>query len=417
MANFAPFPSSSLEKPPSFFTASSSSSSSAPPADAAAGGGGGGGDDVFEEDGCSICLECFTSQDPATVTTCNHEYHLQCILEWSQRSKECPICWQLLSLKDPGSQELLSAVEQERKRRSRNRSTPSPTTVISFPEDFGIGQDLSSQDVSDIDERVLQHLAAAVSRAHYVRRRERQRSSGLGSSRVRVSSSPDNSPGMHHSHLTNTEGQEGLIVESSSSDLTSGTPICLNIRPQSPMSSPIANMAPGAAVNGGTFGSRILRSQVRVNSHQSPQEPSPPEISSFSESLKSKFSSATARYKESISKGTRGLKEKILARNSSVKELSKGVQREMSAGIAGVARIIERLDLTPKRSGTSASVPGHVVETSNFSTREKCSLEDLLTQSFRDGTEIVHNISPDAELHDMGNIPGRLEVIPTQERH
>lgn len=38
------------------------------------------------------------------------------------------------------SQELLSAVEQERKRRSRNRSTPSPTTVISFPEDFGIGQ-------------------------------------------------------------------------------------------------------------------------------------------------------------------------------------------------------------------------------------------------------------------------------------
>lgn len=117
-------------------------------------------------------------------------------------------------------------------------------------------QDLSSQDVSDIDERVLQHLAAAVSRAHYVRRRERQRSSGLGSSRVHVSSSPDNSPGMHQSHLTNTEGQEGLIVESSSSDLTSGTPICLNIRPQSPMSSPIANMAPGAAVNGGTFGSR-----------------------------------------------------------------------------------------------------------------------------------------------------------------
>lgn len=110
------------------------------------------------------------------------------------------------------------------------------------------------------------------------------------------------------------------------------------------------------------------------------------------------------RYKESISKGTKGLKEKILARNSSVKELSKGVQREMSAGIAGVARIIERLDL--KRSEASASVPGHVVVTSDFSKREKSSLEDLLTQSFRE--------APDAELHDMGNIPGRLEVIPTQ---
>lgn len=320
-------------------------------------------------------------------------------------------------MKDPGSQELLSAVEQERKRRSRNRSTTSPTAVISFHEGFGIGQDLSSQDVSDIDERVLQHLAAAMSRAHYLHRRERQRSSGLSSSRMRVSSSPDNSPGMRHSHQTNTEGQEGLIVESSSSDLTSGTPICLNIRPQSPMSPPTANMAPSATVNRGTFGSRVLQSQIQFNSHQSPQEPSPPEIFSFSESLKSKFSSATARYKESISKGTRGLKEKIIARNSSVKELSKGVQREMSAGIAGVARIIERLDLTPKRSGTSASAPSHVVVSSDISTREKSSLEDLLTQSFRDGTETMHNVSPDAELHDMGNIPGRLEVIPTQERH
>lgn len=58
------------------------------------------------------------------------------------------------------------------------------------------------------------------------------------------------------------------------------------------------------------------------------------------------------RYKESISKGTRGLKEKLLAHNASVKELSKGVQREMNAGIAGVARMIERLDLSSKRSSS-----------------------------------------------------------------
>ncbi|XP_052874618.1 E3 ubiquitin-protein ligase RHF1A-like [Gossypium arboreum] len=53
------------------------------------------------EDGCCICLEPFTVQDPTTVTSCRHEYHLQCILEWSQRSKECPICWQSFVLKDP----------------------------------------------------------------------------------------------------------------------------------------------------------------------------------------------------------------------------------------------------------------------------------------------------------------------------
>ncbi|KAL0696972.1 hypothetical protein Bca4012_064152 [Brassica carinata] len=35
------------------------------------------------------------------VATCNNEYHLQCITEWSQRSKVCSICWQLFVLKDP----------------------------------------------------------------------------------------------------------------------------------------------------------------------------------------------------------------------------------------------------------------------------------------------------------------------------
>lgn len=78
------------------------------------------------------------------------------------------------------------------------------------------------------------------------------------------------------------------------------------------------------------------------------------------------------RYKESISKSTRGLKEKLLARNSSVKELSKGVHREMSAGIAGVARMIERLDLAPKRAE---------VQTSNLSHKGKGVQENVIALS------------------------------------
>jgi len=70
------------------------------------------------------------------------------------------------------------------------------------------------------------------------------------------------------------------------------------------------------------------------------------------------------RYKESISKGTRGLKEKLLAHNVSVKELSKGVQREMNAGIAGVARMIERLDLSKRSS--SPIIPIHSEGTSDL---------------------------------------------------
>ncbi|KAH7299832.1 hypothetical protein KP509_24G032000 [Ceratopteris richardii] len=62
---------------------------------------------------CSICLEPFSSVDPATVTTCNHEYHLQCVLEWAQRSRDCPMCLQRLTLNNPTNQQLLEAYVQE----------------------------------------------------------------------------------------------------------------------------------------------------------------------------------------------------------------------------------------------------------------------------------------------------------------
>ncbi|XP_076938210.1 protein DETOXIFICATION 55-like [Bidens hawaiensis] len=88
----------------------------------------------------------------------------------------------------------------------------------------------------------------------------------------------------------------------------------------------------------------------------SPGRPISADMHAFSESVKSKFSAASARYKESISKGTQGLKAKLLAKNSSVKELSKGVQREMSAGMAGVARIFERLDPTLKRNNDGTNL-------------------------------------------------------------
>ncbi|XP_028091113.1 E3 ubiquitin-protein ligase RHF1A-like [Camellia sinensis] len=177
MADFV----SSLDNPPMISAASSSGATVADH------------EDDFK-DACSICLEPFNSQDPPTVTNCRHEYHLQCFLAWSQRSKECPIRWQLLVLKDP---------------------------------------------------------------------------------------------------------------------------------------------------------SRVLCSP------ESPQRPSSTEFLAFSESVKSKFSVASARYKESISKSTRGFKEKLLAHNISVKELGRGVQRERNAGIAGAARMIERLDLPSKRTGIS----------------------------------------------------------------
>uniref|UniRef100_A0A3N7H8T7 RING-type E3 ubiquitin transferase n=1 Tax=Populus trichocarpa TaxID=3694 RepID=A0A3N7H8T7_POPTR len=132
MANFTSLTSPFSDTPMVSAAAAASSSSSSSSL-------GAGVDDAFEDDSCSICLDPFTAQDPATVTCCNHEYHLQCILEWSQRSKECPICWQLLVLKDHASQELLAAVETERLLRSRN-STPASMIVPHLDDDYDVEQ-------------------------------------------------------------------------------------------------------------------------------------------------------------------------------------------------------------------------------------------------------------------------------------
>lgn len=60
-----------------------------------------------DEDCCSICLDNFTEEDPGMGTQCGHSYHLQCIMQWAQRSRECPMCFKALQLKDPDINELL----------------------------------------------------------------------------------------------------------------------------------------------------------------------------------------------------------------------------------------------------------------------------------------------------------------------
>lgn len=348
-------------------------------------------DDVFE-DACSICLEPFNTADPATITSCKHEYHLHCILEWSQRSKECPICCQLLVLKDPASQALLAAVDIERCSRSRNISSAAPTPLHHFCEDFNVEHDSSYSDDSDFDDRIMQHLAAAASRARYLRRRERQRASGLGPSELLIFTSSSSS---QQTNVTSPEDFQNLSYGSPEGSPTSG----VNVQPQSSVD---VNLGSTTAVN------RDILSRPSVVYSQpppdSPKRPSPSEMFSLPETFKSKWSAASARYKESISKGTRGLKEKLLSRNNSVKELSKGVQREMTAGIAGVARMIERLDLTSKRTGSTVPVSGSTGGSSNFSFKGKGVEEDVDSQSLdKISGQITHDLSPDAAY-----IPGAI---------
>ena len=59
----------------------------------------------------------------------------------------------------------------------------------------------------------------------------------------------------------------------------------------------------------------------------------------------------------------------------------------MSAGIAGVARMIERLDLTPNRTGTSSPVPGCRAGTSDITLKGKSLQENIIAQSMERKTE------------------------------
>ncbi len=117
------------------------------------------------------------------------------------------------------------------------------------------------------------------------------------------------------------------------------------------------------------------------------------------------------RYKESFSKSTRVMKEKLLARNNSVKELSKGVQREMSAGIAGVVRMIERLDVTSKRTEATSQVSDLRPGASDLSLKGKGMQENINAQAIdKKREEIAHAASMDVS----STVPGQSEVPHVQ---
>ncbi|CAL5392998.1 unnamed protein product [Camellia sinensis] len=205
-------------------------------------------------------------------------------------------------------------------------------------------------DDSDFDEHIMRHFAAAARRARYVERRGRPRSSGIGPPLVLLSVPTGDLPLPDVQHLRTTSPEEH---QTSSYEFSEGdSPTFSTLRSVVPE---VVNVEPNSVGN---------RDRCNKPSSESPQRPSSSEFLAFSESVKLKFSAASARYKESISKSTRGFKEKLLAHNISAKELGRGVQREMNAGIAGVARMIERLDLPSKRTGIS--VPLSSCSTSNF---------------------------------------------------
>lgn len=316
------------------------------------------------DDACSICLEEFCENDPSTVTGCKHEFHLQCILEWCQRSSQCPMCWQSISLKDPLSQELLDAIEQEKNIRM---NPPRNTTIFHHPTlgDFELQHLPGSATDAELEERIIQHLAAAAAmgRARQIARREgqRSRSSAHGRPHYLVFSPNVNAPNvspMSSSPYHGGEGEADPVMGSNSHFLTVGDDPAQQALPHATQADHFPASASGSSVlpalnNGSSPNNQRSPTQVSPTSQD---RAGPSEFQSFSESLKSRFNSMSTRYKESITKSTRGWKERLFARNNNVSDLSSDVRREANAGIASVSSMMERLEARDDDTTDRASI-------------------------------------------------------------
>lgn len=293
------------------------------------------------DDTCSICLEAFCESEPSTVTNCKHDFHLQCILEWCQRSSQCPMCWQAISMKDPLSQELLEAVEHERNVQAERSRT---TTVFRHPM-LGHFEVPVGTDDGELEERIMQHLAAAAAtrRSHRHARRE------------------------GHRGRSGAHGRTQIVVYSTT-ETTSSEPISSELRhvgdsehSSAIISAPVdatEEASADSSVHDNTstiyqFGSNDRMFYDESSSiNQDGAGPSDPQ--SFSETLKTRLQSVSTKYKDSITKNTRGWKERWLARSDTISNLSSDVRREVNAGMAAVSRLMERLE-TRDGSGSEPS--------------------------------------------------------------
>ncbi|XP_059278494.1 E3 ubiquitin-protein ligase RHF2A-like isoform X1 [Lycium ferocissimum] len=293
------------------------------------------------DDACSICLEAFSDSDPSTLTSCKHEFHLQCILEWHQRSSNCPMCWQPLSLKDPTSQELLEAVEQERNIRfnpARNATVFRRPTLLT-----------TGMSESELEERILQHLAAAAAmgRGHHIGQREgsRYRSSSHGRPQFLVfSTHPDPSPAAE-SDSGRAIADPSLPITAVHSDTDQSNQLSASssryVRPQTVIQGiPVgdgSSSSPSLAENQDTAGPSVFQS----------------------------LSAMSMKYRESISKSTRGWKEKFFSRSTSMADIGSEVRREVNAGIANVSRMMEHLETREDRTDNNIVDPSNTDQRHN----------------------------------------------------
>ncbi|KAG6466507.1 hypothetical protein ZIOFF_075690 [Zingiber officinale] len=189
----------------------------------------------------------------------------------------CSICLEEFCQSDP-STELLDAVIRERNIRLNKTQT---TTIFHHPAlgDFELQHLPGDGSEAEFEERLMQHLAAAAAmgRVHHISRREGHlgRSGFHHHPQFLIFSPHPNAPYVGYRNQHKSHNQQYLHITYAS------------------QSAPVLQDRPG-----------------------------PSDIQSFSESVRSRLNAVSMRYKESITKSTRGWGERLFSRSGMVNHLA-----------------------------------------------------------------------------------------------
>ncbi|KAI4378517.1 hypothetical protein MLD38_015985 [Melastoma candidum] len=306
------------------------------------------------DDACSICLEEFCDGNPSTVTSCKHDFHLQCILEWCQRSSECPMCLQSIILKDPTSQELFAAVARERN--IRNAPTRIPA-IFHHPTlgDFELQHLPVGANDPDLEERIIRHLAAAAAtgRGRHLSRRDIHRGQLAGHGRPHLLLLSHQSNSSHSSPVPRymeSSAQDNMTIPhpsipAASNDNASSRQIFVQ-------SGQVPYLASGSRVASASQDRAFLSNRGAPATPPVGDRAGPSDFQAFSESLKSKWNAVSERYKESFSKSTKGWRDRFFPRNASMEDRQ---DTENRREVNGRANLISHLTENHEIKGGSAT--------------------------------------------------------------
>ena len=48
--------------------------------------------ELNNDENCTVCLDPFKIDDIITILNCNHKYHYNCIKQWTEKERSCPLC-------------------------------------------------------------------------------------------------------------------------------------------------------------------------------------------------------------------------------------------------------------------------------------------------------------------------------------